>query len=108
MVKLQSRLVVVSMAVVLLVGAGCTSSETFPVMPSTDIQEQESRTSQSSRADDKDSSCDPYYSGCVPIASDVDCAGGSGNGPAYVNGPVRVVGSDKYDLDRDGDGIACE
>ncbi|WP_431606782.1 hypothetical protein [Mycolicibacterium neoaurum] len=27
--------------------------------------------------------CDPNYSGaCVPIASDVDCAGGSGNGPA--------------------------
>ncbi len=54
-------------------------------------------------------SCDPNYSGaCVPIASDVDCAGGSGNGPAYVQGPVRVVGSDIYDLDRDGDGIACD
>jgi hypothetical protein len=52
--------------------------------------------------------CDPNYSGCVPIASDVDCAGGSGNGPAYVAGPIRVVGSDIYDLDRDGDGIACE
>ncbi|HEU5156476.1 MAG TPA: G5 domain-containing protein [Streptosporangiaceae bacterium] len=53
--------------------------------------------------------CDPNYSGaCVPIASDVDCAGGSGNGPAYVDGPVRVVGSDIYDLDRDGDGIACD
>jgi hypothetical protein len=53
--------------------------------------------------------CDPNYSGaCVPIASDVDCAGGSGNGPAYVQGPVRVVGSDIYDLDRDGDGIACD
>ncbi|WP_243713107.1 G5 domain-containing protein [Actinomadura sp. 6K520] len=54
-------------------------------------------------------SCDPNYSGaCVPIASDVDCAGGSGNGPAYVRGPVRIIGSDIYDLDRDGDGIACE
>ncbi|WP_348788402.1 G5 domain-containing protein [Leifsonia sp. NPDC080035] len=54
-------------------------------------------------------SCDPNYSGaCVPIASDVDCAGGSGNGPAYVAGPVRVVGQDIYDLDRDGDGVACE
>src|SRR5690349_14207458 len=32
-------------------------------------------------------SCDPNYSGaCVPIASDVDCLGGSGNGPAYVQG----------------------
>jgi len=54
------------------------------------------------------SKCDPNYSGCVPIASDVDCAGGSGNGPAYVRGPVRVIGTDIYDLDRDGDGIACE
>ena len=52
--------------------------------------------------------CDPNYSGCVPIASDVDCAGGSGNGPAYVRGPVRVIGTDIYDLDRDGDGIACD
>jgi hypothetical protein len=55
------------------------------------------------------SECDPNYSGaCVPIASDVDCAGGSGNGPAYVRGPVRVVGTDIYDLDRDSNGIGCE
>ncbi|MGH3715496.1 MAG: G5 domain-containing protein [Micromonosporaceae bacterium] len=53
--------------------------------------------------------CDPNYSGgCVPIASDVDCAGGSGNGPAYVKGPVRVIGNDIYGLDRDNDGIGCE
>jgi hypothetical protein len=53
--------------------------------------------------------CDPNYTGaCVPISSDVDCAGGSGNGPAYVQGPVQIVGSDIYDLDRDGDGIACD
>jgi type IV secretory pathway VirB10-like protein len=52
--------------------------------------------------------CDPNYSGCVPIASDVDCAGGSGNGPDYVVGPVQVIGSDIYGLDRDGDGIGCE
>lgn len=53
--------------------------------------------------------CDSNYGGvCVPVASDVDCAGGSGNGPAYVAGPVYVVGSDIYGLDRDGDGVACE
>jgi hypothetical protein len=52
--------------------------------------------------------CDPNYRPCVPIASDVDCAGGSGNGPAYVDGPVTVVGSDIYDLDRDDDGVACD
>lgn len=55
------------------------------------------------------SGCDPNYSGaCVPIASDVDCAGGNGNGPAYVRGPVTVVGSDIYGLDRNGDGVGCE
>jgi len=55
------------------------------------------------------SECDPNYSGgCVPIASDVDCSGGSGNGPAYVRGPVTVVGNDIYGLDRDNDGLGCE
>ena len=53
--------------------------------------------------------CDPNYGGaCVPIDSDVDCAGGSGNGPSYVRGPVTVIGNDIYDLDRDGDGIGCD
>ncbi|PKL31434.1 hypothetical protein CVV43_02895 [Candidatus Saccharibacteria bacterium HGW-Saccharibacteria-1] len=54
------------------------------------------------------SNCDSNYSGCVPIASDVDCAGGSGNGPAYAYGPVQVIGTDIYGLDRDGDGWGCE
>jgi hypothetical protein len=54
------------------------------------------------------SDCDPNYSGCVPIASDVDCAGGSGNGPAYVRGPIYVIGTDIYGLDHDKDGVACE
>lgn len=55
------------------------------------------------------SSCDSNYSGgCVPIDSDVDCGGGSGNGPSYFYGTAQVVGYDIYDLDRDNDGIACE
>jgi hypothetical protein len=54
--------------------------------------------------------CHPSYRGrCLkPNASDYDCAGGSGNGPYYVRGPFRVVGSDPYRLDADHDGIACE
>jgi len=52
--------------------------------------------------------CNPNYSPCVPNASDVDCAGGSGDGPAYVAGPVSVIGTDVYGLDRDHDGIGCE
>ncbi|MBO3662272.1 G5 domain-containing protein [Microbacterium stercoris] len=53
--------------------------------------------------------CDANYAeACVPVSSDVDCAGGSGNGPAYFDGVARIVGSDIYDLDRDNDGYACE
>ena len=43
-----------------------------------------------------------------PPGRDVDCAGGSGNGPRYVEGPVSVSGSDPYGLDNDGDGVDCE
>jgi len=57
----------------------------------------------------QNSDCHPNYSGaCVPIARDVDCAGGNGNGPEYVQGPVYVIGEDVYELDREGDGVACE
>lgn len=52
--------------------------------------------------------CDPNYDPCVPIATDVDCAGGRGNGPEYVQGPVKVVGKDIYGLDKDNNGIGCE
>jgi hypothetical protein len=52
--------------------------------------------------------CTPGYDPCISPGSDVDCAGGSGNGPRYVSGPVRVTGPDIYDLDRDGDGVGCE
>lgn len=55
------------------------------------------------------SNCDSNYTDvCVPIASDVDCEGGSGNGPEYVSGPVTVVGDDIYELDNNNDGIGCE
>jgi len=52
--------------------------------------------------------CTAGYSPCLPPASDYDCAGGSGNGPEYVDGPIRITGSDPYDLDRDGDGVGCD
>ena len=52
--------------------------------------------------------CTPGYDPCIPPGPDVDCAGGRGDGPRYVEGPVRVSGSDPYDLDRDRDGVGCE
>ncbi|HLS77698.1 MAG TPA: hypothetical protein VK083_12995 [Nocardia sp.] len=51
--------------------------------------------------------CHPSYIPCLPITSDVDCVGGSGNGPVYT-GRVTVIGPDEYGLDRDGDGIGCD
>ena len=51
--------------------------------------------------------CTPGYSPCIPEGPDVDCAGGSGDGPRYV-GTVRVTGFDPYGLDDDDDGIGCE
>ena len=54
--------------------------------------------------------CDPSYpDDCLRTGiGDYDCAAGSGNGPNYVNGPIRVRPPDPFDLDRDGDGIGCE
>ena len=53
--------------------------------------------------------CHPSYTGaCLKADSpDYDCKGGDGNGPDYIGGGVRVVGRDDYDLDRDGNGVAC-
>ena len=45
---------------------------------------------------------------CVPIESDVDCEGGSCDGPAYVRGPVTAIGPDAYRLDGDNNGIGRE
>ena len=51
--------------------------------------------------------CLPNYDPCVQPAIDVDCVGG-GDGPAFVQGPVRVLSVDVYRLDTDHDGIGCE
>lgn len=55
--------------------------------------------------------CHPSYQGaCVPIATEVDCLGGQGDGPAFPDrrGPFVRTGPDIYGLDRDADGQACE
>jgi micrococcal nuclease len=54
--------------------------------------------------------CHPSYQGaCLAIGKgDYDCAGGSGDGPNYIAGPITVIGYDEFGLDREGDGIACE
>jgi resuscitation-promoting factor RpfB len=55
--------------------------------------------------------CTPGYSPCLESGpSDYDCAGGSGDGPAYTEPGVtyQVTGSDPYGLDADNDGYGCE
>lgn len=45
--------------------------------------------------------CNPNYSPCVPNASyDLDCGD--------IGFTVKVIGSDPYRLDKDGDGYGCE
>jgi hypothetical protein len=54
--------------------------------------------------------CDPSYPDvCLHDGvGDYDCAGGGGNGPNYVRGPLRVLQPDPFDLDHDGNGTGCE
>jgi uncharacterized membrane protein len=59
-------------------------------------------------AHNKGKHCTKGYKPCLHPASDYDCAGGSGNGPKYVSGTVKVTGSDPYGLDADNDGTGCE
>jgi hypothetical protein len=48
-------------------------------------------------------SCEPGYSPCLPVTSDLDC----GDIPDSKK-PIHVTGSDPYRLDSDGDGLGCE
>lgn len=48
--------------------------------------------------------CHASYSPCLPVVDDLDCADVRRLGAA----PVRVLGSDPYRLDGDGDGVGCE
>jgi hypothetical protein len=54
--------------------------------------------------------CDPAYpDACLKDGiGDYDCASGSGNGPNYADGPMRVLPPDPFGLDADGDGVGCE
>lgn len=49
--------------------------------------------------------CDPNYAGCIPVfPPDVNCTDIKRLGLA----PVKVIGRDVHNLDRDGDGIGCD
>ena len=48
-------------------------------------------------------SCEPGYSPCLPIVTDLDCS----QIPDSKK-PIHVTGSDQYRLDADGNGLGCE
>lgn len=76
-----------------------------PAKAATQVQPQ-SAVTQPPRQGNCDSS---YPDVCIPRgAADYDCAGGSGNGPNYIRGPLRVLPPDPHRLDSDGDGVGCE
>lgn len=56
--------------------------------------------------------CTPGYTPCIKNkTSDVDCYGGSGNGPRYTKPYITYKvkrGYDRYRLDADHDGWGCE
>lgn len=68
-------------------------------------EQEEAEEAAAEYEEESTSGCD--YNPCLAPASDYDCEGGSGDGPAYT-GIVEVIGTDIYGLDADGDGIGCE
>ncbi len=73
------------------------SCEEAPIPPEPEPLPQEPAPEESAPA----GNCDPNYEPCVPpFPPDVNCPD--------VDGPVTVKGDDPHDLDRDGDGSACE
>jgi micrococcal nuclease len=69
----------------------CGSSAVRPVLPSPPMPT-------------PSGGCHASYTPCLPVVDDLDCADVHRLGVA----PVRVLGSDPYRLDGDGDGLGCE
>ena len=83
-----------------------SASSTTPASPSPGA----SPASPAAPATPRVAKCDPGYAPqCLdPNASDYDCLG-EGDGPFYVDGPVTVIGNDRFELDTsDHDGVGCE
>ena len=77
--------------------------------PTTDPVPIEPAPSEPTLAPPAGNNCDPAYPDvCLADGvGDWDCAGGNGNGPNYIKGPIRVRPPDPFKLDGNGDGTAC-
>lgn len=85
---------------------GGTPTADHPTAPSTpppSTQTSSTQTSSTQTPTGSDGSCEPGYSPCLPVTSDLDC----GDIPDSEK-PIHVTGDDPYRLDGDGDGLACE
>jgi hypothetical protein len=95
------------LAVMAIVAFGAAGGLTFFFLPGASFGWFDMGSAESAALEQR---CHRSYQGvCLPIdAPDVDCEGREDNGPIFVSGPFRVVGTDEYHLDPDRDGIACE
>jgi hypothetical protein len=97
----MKRIRLLSLAVLPIAFAQCAPSGCAPVAPAPVLPAPPAPPA-------PPSDCNVNSDGCVPNDPvDVDCAGGQGNGPSYLEGTVNVIGDDVYELDRDGNRIAC-
>jgi micrococcal nuclease len=80
----------------------CPGTQLTPTSSLTTVIKAPSKTAQNSTGSGK---CDSNYAGCVPVSTvDLDCKDIKILGLA----PVKVVGRDVHNFDRDGDGIGCD
>lgn len=80
----------------------CPGTQLTPTRAITTVIKAPSKTAQNAVGTTK---CDSNYAGCVPVsAMDLDCKDIKNLGLA----PVKVIGRDVHNFDRDGDGIGCD
>ena len=80
----------------------CPGTQLTPTSAITTVIKAPSKTAQNAVGTTK---CDSNYAGCVPVSAvDLDCKDIKNLGLA----PVKVIGRDVHNFDRDGDGIGCD
>ena len=80
----------------------CPGTQLTPTSAITTVIKAVPKTSQNATGSGR---CDSNYAGCVPVSAvDLDCKDIKNLGLA----PVKVVGRDVHNFDRDGDGIGCD
>ena len=80
----------------------CPGTQLTPTSAITTVIKAASKNAQNSVGTGR---CDSNYAGCVPVpAVDLDCKDIKNLGLA----PVKIVGRDVHNFDRDGDGIGCD